>query len=190
MDHAHTWYRLVFQWNTKVKHKNTYDELFINRSLPENNNNPAAHVWRSTVRQRQKGNRCGLFPGTLRLNFCQRINLLSNPKPMKKTAQYVWTVKDRFPALRVSYGHSLISSCRWILPLLLSRKDTWVSLYCVMTSTNFLDRTVCWKKRQKQKPKVLAYRSNQQRQPCARHWAKIWPTGFVSVVKHKTSASC
>lgn len=40
--------------------------------------------------------------------------------------------------------HSLISSCLWILPLLLSRKDTWVSLYWVMTSTNFLDNTVCW----------------------------------------------
>lgn len=40
--------------------------------------------------------------------------------------------------------HSLISSCLCILPLLLSRKDTCVSLYCVMTSTNFLDRMVCW----------------------------------------------
>lgn len=39
--------------------------------------------------------------------------------------------------------HSLISSCLWILPLLLSRKDTCVSLYFVMTSTNFLDSTVC-----------------------------------------------
>lgn len=40
--------------------------------------------------------------------------------------------------------HSLISSCLCILPLLLSRKATCVSLYCVMTSTNFLDRMVCW----------------------------------------------
>lgn len=193
----HTWYRLSLQWNTKAKHKTPLISLlFLNRCLPSNSNNPAAHVWRSTVRQRQTGNRCGLFPGTLGLNFCQRINLLSNSKPMKKNVQHVWTVKDLFPALAVSLisgsliGHSLISSCRWILPLLLSRKDTWVSLYCVMTSTNFLDRTVCWNKRQKQKPKLLAYRSNQQRQAYARQWAKIWPTGFVSVVKYKASASC
>lgn len=48
------------------------------------------------------------------------------------------------PSHRSIMCHLLISSCLWILPLLLSRKDTCVSLYWVITSTNFLDSTVCW----------------------------------------------
>lgn len=71
------------------------------------------------------------------------------------------------------FSHLLISSCRWILPLLLSRKDTWVSLYWVMTSTNFLDRTVCCNKKKRQQTKASAYRSKQQRQASTRQRAKI-----------------
>lgn len=74
--------------------------LLLNRNLLEKTNNPAAHVWRSTVSQRQTGNRCALFPATLKLIFCQRMNLPANVKHrMKKDAQHVWTVKDHFPAL-------------------------------------------------------------------------------------------
>lgn len=40
-------------------------------------------------------------------------------------------------------GHALISSWRWIRPLLRSRKSTCASLYLVMTSTNLRDRTEC-----------------------------------------------
>lgn len=39
--------------------------------------------------------------------------------------------------------NSLISSCRAMRPLLLSRKSTWASLYLVITSTNFLARMAC-----------------------------------------------
>lgn len=42
-----------------------------------------------------------------------------------------------------SLKHVLISSCRWIRPLLRSRKSTCASLYLVMTSTNFRERTEC-----------------------------------------------
>lgn len=51
-----------------------------------------------------------------------------------------------WPDRRVHGCHSLISSCLWIRPLLLSLKSTWASLYLVITSTNFLDRTACWNK--------------------------------------------
>lgn len=41
--------------------------------------------------------------------------------------------------------YTLISSCLWMRPLLLSLKSTCASLYFVITSTNFRDKTACCK---------------------------------------------
>lgn len=52
-------------------------------------------------------------------------------------------VAGRVKGHRPNFNHALISSCRWIRPLLRSRKSTWASLYLVITSTNFRERTEC-----------------------------------------------
>lgn len=56
----------------------------------------------------------------------------------------VWFDAQAPPTPHWGLGHALISSCRWIRPLLRSRKSTCASLYLVMTSTNLRDRTECW----------------------------------------------
>lgn len=83
------------------------------------------------------------FPAEARRRGAQRQNSWGehHRRPLRS---FIWQGRGR------DY-RSLISSCLWMRPLLLSLKSTWASLYLVITSTNFLDSTACCagKKRKK-----------------------------------------
>lgn len=112
---------------------------------------PAAAVCVSTLgvhRSREEtGVVCFLDPVLTPLQAFVRLSFISTSWTSDWREYFTFAVYINNLYFHVSWTlicHLLISSCLWILPLLLSRKDTWVSLYCVMTSTNFLDSTVCW----------------------------------------------
>lgn len=83
------------------------------------------------------------FPAEARRRGAQRQNSWGEHHG-RPSRSFIWQCRGR------DY-RSLISSCLWMRPLLLSLKSTWASLYLVITSTNFLDSTACCagKKRKK-----------------------------------------
>ena len=65
------------------------------------------------------------------------------PSPLASQSGTDKCVAGKGKGHRPNFKHALISSCRWIRPLLRSRKSTCASLYLVITSTNLRERTEC-----------------------------------------------